>query len=791
MNTMGDWLDGILAEGLEAYIEKNKSQLTTPACLKMAQSDLSKLSRGEDPLYDTPATGAVYGLTYHSIRMNDGMRSLIPSLKDRLQENRNPPSISLIDLGCGTGVGLWSLVALLEGARRGWVEELKGIGLPTQIHYLGLDSSPFMIDAGKALWENCGKVLSPEIPVSAHFRMCNWPIAPSVLPKEKGFESPWLMASFLFDFDMANEEPGTGDVKKSFISATRYFQPDFVFLLCTARKKKCTDEIIEEVRKIKIKHAPGKFRKCEPPVCGPMNGNLGQTTLLRRKVLGDSLNLKWEPPHTTHIHVLEWSGVRFFSPEMAMQGVILDDKQQQAAELKTLRESGGSPRRIKGPPGSGKTIILYELLMKLMREAVAASDPVLFVSFNKAVVNQMYEWNQSGRLNDGAKILGLEWRQRSELGGNYEILKNNRVKARLLNIDKLPTQIGKLAVPDGLGFEAGLERKYVCAEQGIRDLGLEKLKSEFRVHFYGKAELSLEKYLKVERNRSTGLRLAKGSKIRQEVGELFGNIGDPYLKNRVLFLEKLRNGQVERQFRCLLVDELQDMTDTDLQILRHLALPAATMVAAEDARQNIHTGPFYRTPALFANKRWNDVRVSTCYRTPYRIGMTLHKISTELSRKPKADDEEFEEYVEPVPTRLSFTGIRPILIQGGDAEAAAGVIHQIVRNLDAGRLGIPSRGLILETSIELCEALNACSNMPIKWETMSILRAKGLESAVLVWDTGSPLPRHRDILRLAYTIISRATSICIIWERFETSKEVKEQLAMLTDETILKWPNPI
>ncbi|NBO19934.1 MAG: hypothetical protein EBV03_12080, partial [Proteobacteria bacterium] len=58
------------------------------------------------------------------------------------------------------------------------------------------------------------------------------------------------MASFLFDFDMANEHPGTGDVKKCFISATRYFQPDFVFLLCTARKKKCTDEIIEEVRKI-------------------------------------------------------------------------------------------------------------------------------------------------------------------------------------------------------------------------------------------------------------------------------------------------------------------------------------------------------------------------------------------------------------------------------------------------------------------------------------------------------------------------------------------------------------
>ena len=789
MNTMGDWLDGILAEGLESYIEKNKSQLTTPACLKKAKSDLSKLSRGEDPFYDTPATGAVYGLTYHSIRMNDGMRSLIPALKDRLRENRTPPSISLIDLGCGTGVGLWSLVALLEGARRGWIRELEGIGMPVQIHYLGLDSSPFMIDAGKALWEKCGKLLSPEIPVSAHFRMCNWPIAPSVLPKEKGFEKPWLMASFLFDFDMANEEPGTGDVKKTFTNViTQYFQPDFIFLLCTERKKKCTDEIAAEVGKIKIKHVPGRFIKHESPTSGPLNGNLGKTTIVRRKVLADSLNLGWQPPHPTHIHVLEWFGDRLISQGMSFD---LDSKQKEATDLKTLRQRGGSPRRVQGPPGSGKTVILYELLMKLLREAGATSDPVLFVSFNKALVNQIYEWNQSGRFEIGAKVEGLEWRRRSDDGGNYEILKNGRVKARLLNFDKLPTQIGRLANPGGEGFESRLLREHGLAGKAFMGLDLQKLISEFRVHFYGKAELSLEKYLIVERNRSTGLRLAKGSKMREEVGKLFSAIKDPNLKNRICFLEKLRKGEVPIKFGCFLVDELQDMTDVDLQILRHLASGGANMVAAEDARQNIHTGPFYRAPALFANKRWNNVRVSTCYRTPYRISMAIHKINTELSRKPREDDEEYEEHVEPVPTRLSFTGIRPILIQGGGAETAASVIHQIVRSVDVDSSGAPVRGLILETSRELYPALRARRDVPIRWETMSILGAKGLESPVLVWDTGIPLPGKGNIYTLAYSIISRATSICIIWERSETSKEVKELLSKLTDETILKWPNPI
>jgi hypothetical protein len=171
--------------------------------------------------------------------------------------------------------------------------------------------------------------------------------------------------------------------------------------------------------------------------------------------------------------------------------------------------------------------------------------------------------------------------------------------------------------------------------------------------------------------------------------------------------------------------------------------------------------------------------------------MAIHKINTELSQKPREDDEEYEEHVEPVPTRLSFTGIRPILIQGGSAETAASVIHQIVRNVDAGSSGAPVRGLILETSRELYPALRARRDVPIRWETMSILGAKGLESPVLVWDTGIPLPGKGNIYTLAYSIISRATSICIIWERSETSKQVKELLSRLTDETILKWPNPI
>ena len=584
---------------------------------------------------------------------------------------------------------------------------------------------------------------------------------------------------------------GRGTLKKTFTNViTKYFQPDFVFLLCTERKKKCTNEIASEVGKIKIKHVPGRFIRHEPPTSGPLNGNLGKTTIVRRKVLADSLNLRWQPPHPTHIHVLEWFGDRFISQEMAMQGVVLDLKQEQAADLKTLSEPGGSPRRIKGPPGSGKTVILYKLLIKLLKEATSASEPVLFVTFNLGVINQIHEWSRSGQFKKDAETKGLEWRKKSDFGGHFEIIKNGRVKARLMNLDKLPTQIGRFTSPEGPGFDIELKGRIRSAGQEIRDLKEEKLLSEFRVHFYGKAEMSFEKYLLIERNKSTGLRLAKGTKIRREVGNLFQGIQDPYLKNRIGLLEKLRRKEIPRQFRCLLVDELQDMTDADLEILRHLALPGATMVVAEDARQCIHTGPFYRAPALSSNRRWNDVRVSTCYRTPYRIGLALQRISAELSKKPKEEDEGFEEHVEPVPTRLSFTGIRPILIQGGQLDGVAKAIRSIVQNIREDSVAVSTRGLILETNNDLCGALNACGDTFIKWETKSILKAKGLESPVLVWDTGRPLPSGCK-LSLAYTIISRATSICIIWERSETSKEVKELLGRLTDETILKWPNPI
>ena len=788
MSQMGDWIDHILAAGVQDYVEKNKTHLTSPASLKSARKDLAKLGEGEDPFYDIPGIGAAYAMTYHATRMNTVTSSLFVAVKERLGDQQDPPSISLIDLGCGTGVGLWALTSLLEAARRGWIGELEDIGMPKRIHYLGLDSSPFMIDAAKELWEKCGGRLSPEIPVVPTFRMCNWPIAPSVVPRGPGFETPWMMASFLFDFDMANEEPGTGDLRKSFLEVSEYFHPDFIFLLCTSKKQKCTKQIVSDLEKLRLKNARGRYVAQAVKRTELLTGTLGKTSIMKKCHLGDPYNLSWIHPYPKHTYILQWNGERLISQQLAMQSIKLDTRQKTAADLTTLMAVGGSPRRIKGPPGSGKTLILYQLLVEYLSRPIKNSA-ALFVCFNKALINQVFEWHSNVQIFKENKLPNCEWRAIDDR--RIEIWQEGAIVARLLSFDKLPTQIGRLPPKVGDGFEEELRQKFSEAPEHLKDFTLERLRSEFRVHFYGKAQMNLEKYLEIERNPRTGLRLARGTKIREEIGKLFQDISDPYLANRILLLQKIKNGMIQKQFDFVLIDELQDMTDTDFEIIRGLSKSGCILVAAEDARQSIQTGLFYRAPLLHGGKKWNDIKISTCYRTPYRVGPILQQLEDQLESNPRDENEEFEEHVKAINTRLSFTGIRPIFVEGGTALSVAHIIREIAKNLPVYHAGALARGLILETNYEL---QNACQkvmkDLAIRWETRTILGAKGLESQVLVWDTGSKLPVGRNIFNLAYTILSRTTCLCIIWQRPESKRRARDLFSKMTDLEMQKWPNP-
>ena len=339
---------------------------------------------------------------------------------------------------------------------------------------------------------------------------------------------------------------------------------------------------------------------------------------------------------------------------------------------------------IMGPPGSGKTLVLAAMVNAFVKQAEADSEPVLFTCFNKAIINQIYEWKKQEN-TDNERYNPVKWFVKGE--GYIEIHKYSRVKAILINFDKLPTIFAGHPRPNGISFEKELSEKIKKSSLLIGEIKPEDLITEFKVHYYGKAQLNYEKYLEIDRNEGTGLSIPKGSNLRKCIGELFKSIKDEYIENRVRLYNSLLSENNLRRFRAILVDELQDMTDTDIQIMRGLALPRCLFVAAEDALQNVHTGAFYRRPQLLNGKKWNKKVLSTSYRTPFLIGKALQRIDAEYAAQPKHREELEEDYAKPGPTRLSFVGIRPILIRGGNEQDIADSIYYIVRHFSKSALG--------------------------------------------------------------------------------------------------------
>src|SRR4051794_25697380 len=106
-------LDRALAAGLHEIYESGQwSTFQLDASLE----DLLKLSRRADACYDRPSTGWAYAAWYHGRRTQDSLRLLAPAIVGRTG------SVTIVDLGAGTGATLWALAALRVAASKTGVE---------------------------------------------------------------------------------------------------------------------------------------------------------------------------------------------------------------------------------------------------------------------------------------------------------------------------------------------------------------------------------------------------------------------------------------------------------------------------------------------------------------------------------------------------------------------------------------------------------------------------------------------------------------------------------------------
>ena len=272
---------------------------------------------------------------------------------------------------------------------------------------------------------------------------------------------------------------------------------------------------------------------------------------------------------------------RVFSGDFAEWELFLHPEQR---PLVSRHWSGAA--RIRGAAGTGKTVIGLHRLAELARRY--PNDKVLFTTFSRSLADDFKK----------------RFRKLPLAPSNAEFANIDRIVYRLdrRKVDSLLTQ---------QTYEAAFEE--VMAESQTEQLGKEYLKAEIERVIKGNGIQNLEEYLSVER---LGRKRSFSRKIRKLVWEL-SEIWDRKLRERnaVRYIDKKINARDVAQnappgrYRCVIVDEAQDMTLVEMQLVRALVagapenpVPKDGMLILDDPAQRIYPGGF--------RPRWAGLEIS-------------------------------------------------------------------------------------------------------------------------------------------------------------------------------------
>ena len=336
-------LDHVIATTAEQYFNKliGNNHATGLFGIDRAMQESLKLSNGCDLSYDLLATPFVYSVWYHARRVNTCLRVL----DDALYEAGS--NIVVYDLGAGTGAWQWAFGL--------YAMAMKAHGDVTpEIHFVNIDSSPFMLDYLNLLWEGlCGELPGcREIDYKVYLE--SWT---NEIP---GAYETWLCASYLFDHSDKHEKLST-----DFDNLVGAYLPRRVLLSTSTGKstllKAVSRDLINE--KFSSKDLHNEF---------VLRGKLPKTSELRSRLqnshkvwLNGNSATTWEESYFTGVHFtndepaldLEGGGLSSKRPLHMYQlpsheriKIRLTTDQQRAARYKPR------PTHLYGPAGCGKTV---------------------------------------------------------------------------------------------------------------------------------------------------------------------------------------------------------------------------------------------------------------------------------------------------------------------------------------------------------------------------------------------------------------------------------------------------
>ena len=272
---------------------------------------------------------------------------------------------------------------------------------------------------------------------------------------------------------------------------------------------------------------------------------------------------------------------RVFSGDFAEWELFLHPEQR---PLVSRHWSGAA--RIRGAAGTGKTVIGLHRMAELARRY--PHETVLFTTFSRSLADDFKK--------------------------RYQKLTLAPSNAEFANIDRIVHRFDRRQV-DSLLTQQTYEAAYeeVMAESLSERLGKEYLKAEIERVIKGNGIQRLEEYLSVER---LGRKRSFSRKIRKLVWEL-SEVWDRKLqeRNAVRYIDKrIRARDVAQnasrgRYRCVIVDEAQDMTLVEMQLVRALVagalenpVPKDGMLILDDPAQRIYPGGY--------RPRWAELEIS-------------------------------------------------------------------------------------------------------------------------------------------------------------------------------------
>lgn len=775
-------LDSVIAEAGRKFHTRNRILQNYEYDLIQCQSESFNLANGRDLCYDRLNTALCYSLWYHPRRVNEFLSTYVEALTDIGSE-----STTIYDLGAGTGAVQWSVAMIYH-----WLAE-QGRDLPP-LKIVNVDSSPLMLYYNRSyLWPAFLRRFPRATEIQSEFSINSWNTAVS-----QDYSRKWLAASYLFD--VSDGLPGRRDdtVATQFAEMVERQRIQSVFLLTSAQPEK---RVILDQALVKLKEHGYRQILGQPHSC--FSGTLSETSELRHE-LGAlypsttrlATNVTWDERLSNGVYLQRQQSILAFDQvstseqrdaeamyrtnAMSRSEVELSDRQKRAAR------HTDRPTIINGPAGSGKSIVLTERVKNLVQtSSYDAKLNILVVTFNKELSSQISTWIQA--LLDTSKTAF----QSNKGDYLFTFAGASHPNVTVRHFDLLPTRIGKdkrdvLAVHE---CKRRIDALFTDNERAShsRLFNADYIWDEYYRVYYGLQAQNEEKYLRVERRGRP--RLNRGSANRKRIWELLQLLNSQndwvtFYSKRDQFLELLKSGQVSKRFTHVFLDEYQDCTPADFEIMYELLEDHNNFVIAGDAAQAVHLGRFAEVPRKMSREmqRREIIHLKTSFRMPYRISESLAGLSQQLAAS-RVDTHEHENVV--APRKDAPPGARPIVLYGSSVTEVANKLKAIV---GIYRLYEIDSVTILENDSVLRDELR--SVLAFKSDAItsdSILRLKGLERPFVLWSTRVDIENKGEVSEFVYTILSRATKILVIVIMPDTLMKYREPLRLLRKNHLIFW----